>query len=103
MFVKIDTGAKTIELIEPDNTNELHVEVHGSANPADIDEVIADNAAGRLVGDNAYLAVEKLREWAEGNVPDDWATRFQLMLNKAGENGWMNDDRTYVMAHIKQV
>lgn len=101
MYLKIDTGAKTIELADPDDCEKFHVEVSGSMNPADIDEVIADNAAGRLVGDNAYVSVEKVRGWAEGRVGDDWPKRFQMMLEAAGRNGWMNDDRTYVMAHIK--
>jgi len=100
MIVKIDTEAKTISLADADNTEKLHAEVTGSMNPALVDEVIADNAAGRLVGPNAYLSVAKLREWAAGNTSDGWDTRFQAMLNKAGEQGWMNDDRTYVMAHL---
>ena len=101
MFLKIDTGEKTISLADPDNCDEFHVEVSGSMNPAEVDEVIADNGAGRLVGDNAFVSVAKVREWAAGNVADGWETRFQVMLDLAGRNGWMNDDRTYIQAHLK--
>lgn len=101
MYLKLDTGANTIELVDPDNCEVFHVEVAGSMEPADVDEVIAGNAAGRLVGDSAYISVDKIRAWAEGRTGDDWPTRFQVMLDNAGRNGWMNDDRTYVMAHLK--
>ncbi len=100
MILQIDTAAGTIELVDPDDTERFHVEAPAGASDADIDEVIANNGAGRLVGDNAWISVEKLRGWAEGRTGDGWAMQFQMMLNKAGERGWMNDDRTYVMAHI---
>jgi hypothetical protein len=103
MFLRLDTDAKTIELVDPDNCDEFHLEVSGDPNPADIDETIAAAGAGRLVGPNAWIAVDRLRQMAEGKVSEDWPTRFQMMLDAAGRNGWMNDDRSYVMGHLKKV
>ena len=28
--------------------------------------------------------------------------RFRKMLDYAGSQGWMNDDRSYVMGHLKR-
>ena len=100
MILQLDTNAKTVSLTEPDDCDEIHVEVSGSTNPADVDETIASVGAGRLVGNDAWIAVASLRAWAEGKVGDGWDKRFQAMLDQAGRAGRMNDDRSYVMAPI---
>ena len=101
MYLKVDSDAKTATLEDPDDCEEFHVLVVGGGNDGDVDEAIADLGAGRLVGPNAYIAVHRLEELAQGRVGDDWPVRFRKMLDYAGSQGWMNDDRSYVMGHLK--
>ncbi|MCU0270817.1 MAG: hypothetical protein MUF83_19535 [Acidimicrobiales bacterium] len=101
MYLRVDTTAKTMALVEPDDTDEFHLEVPGSTDLELIDETVASQGAGRLVGGDAWISIVWLRAHAEGNVGDDWPMRFQKMLDYAGSKGWLNDDRTYVRGHIK--
>lgn len=101
MFLRVDTDAMTTTLEEPDDCDEFHVLVVGSGDDDAVDEAIATIGAGRLVGPNAFVAVHRLEELAEGRVGDDWPVRFRKMLDHASSQGWMNDDRSYVMGHIK--
>lgn len=102
MELRLDTGAKSIELNDPDNCDDFKVVVSGSMDPAEVDETIASVGAGRLVGPDAWIAVHSLREWAAGKTSDGWDARFQRLLDEAGRNGRMNDDRTYLMSHLTQ-
>jgi len=99
MYLRVDTAAKKTDLVDPDNTEEFHVVVVGSTDPAEIDESLA--GLGRLVGPDVYVGVAQLRTLAEGNVGDDWDTKFRAMLDRAGQNGWLNDDRSYLQGQIK--
>lgn len=98
MLLRLDTNAKSLELQDPDDCDDFKVEVTGSMNPADVDETIASAGAGRLVGAHAFIAVASIRQWADGNTSDGWDTRFQALLDKAGREGRMNDDRSYLYA-----
>jgi hypothetical protein len=99
MYLRVDTTAKSTELMDADNTEEFHVVVEGPRNPADIDESLA--GLGRLVGTNVYVGVAQLRALAEAaGHGDDWDARFRAMLDHAGQNGWLNDDRSYLQGHI---
>lgn len=101
MFLRVDTDSVTATLEDPDNCDEFHVLIVGAGNEDAIDEAIAALGAGRLVGPNAFVAVHRLEELAEGRVGDDWPARFHKMLDYASSQGWMNDDRSYVMGHLK--
>jgi hypothetical protein len=99
MYLRVDTNAKTSAIADQDNTEEFHVVVEGPRDPADIDESLA--GLGRLVGTNVYVGVAQLRAIAEeAGVSDGWDGRFRAMLDHAGQNGWLNDDRSYLQGHI---
>lgn len=98
MLLRLDTNEKSLELQDPDNCDDFVVEVTGSMNPAEVDETIASVGAGRLVGPHAWIAVASIRQWADGKTSDGWDGRFQQLLDKAGREGRMNDDRTYLYA-----
>lgn len=100
MYLQVDTEAKTTELHEPNNTDEFHIVVHGPHDPAHIDEALA--GLGRMVGSDFYIGVAQLKALAEPMVEDGWDVKFRLMLDHAGQNGWLNDDRSYLQAHIKE-
>lgn len=98
MLLRLNTSDKTVELHEPDNCDDFKVEVTGPMDPAEIDETIASVGAGRLVGPHAWIAVSSIRAWSEGKTGDGWDDRFQRLLDKAGREGRMNDDRSYLYA-----
>jgi hypothetical protein len=101
MLLRLQTDEKSLQLEDPDDCNDFTVVVEGSMNPAEVDETIASAGAGRLVGPHAWIAVASIRQWAEGKVGDDWDTRFQALLDKAGRDGRLNDDRSYLYADYK--
>ena len=102
MLLKLDTGAKSVELQKPDDCGDFKVKVLGSMDPADIDETIASAGAGRLVGPHAWIAISSIRQWAEGNTTDGWDERFQRLLDEAGRAGRLNDDRSYLYADYSE-
>lgn len=99
MYLKVDTNDKTTQLMDPENTDEFHIEVHGPHDPAHIDEALA--GLGRMVGSDFYIGVAQLREIALPMVDEGWETKFRLLLDAAGQEGRLNDDRSYLMATVK--
>lgn len=98
MILAVDTEAKTSQLSDADNCDSITIVVTGSQHPADIDEVLM--GTGRLAGDAAWINIDSIRGMAEGQAGDGWPTRFQMLLDKAGRSGGLNDDRTYISVPV---
>lgn len=101
MLLRLDTNAKSVELDDPDDCEDFKIEVVGSMDPAEVDETIASAGAGRLVGPHAWIAVSSIRQWTNGRTSEDWDARFRQMLDKAGREGRLNDDRSYLYSDFQ--
>jgi hypothetical protein len=98
MILRVDTNAKTKELVGVDDCSGIRVEVTGSMKAVDIDEVIS--GTGRLFGDNAWINLEELEAMAAGQAGDGWAADFRNMIDAASRQGQLNDERDYILAPV---
>jgi hypothetical protein len=103
MFVQVDlrTQPPLVSLEEPDDTARFHVSVLGPPDVRRVFGALVDAAAGRLEGDEAFIAIDAVRRLAAGRVEPDWAARFDEMLEYARTKGWIDDAGVAIRAHLE--
>lgn len=98
MYVKIHSaGEASVQDVE--NLRELAVRAHG----VDVEGISAALQAcglGAVVGDHAWLNVERLRRSGPTEVPR-WSEGFDGMISYAAKQGWLSKDATRVRAHLE--
>ena len=103
MFVQVDlsTTPPVVTLEEPDDTARFHVLVRGGTDPAMVYGALVDAAAGRLEGDDAWIAVDAVRRMAGGGVATGWDADLGAMLDFARNKGWLDDAGHAIRAHVE--
>lgn len=100
MYVKVHSD-KEASVQDVENLRELAVRAHG----VDVNRISAALQAsglGAVEGDHAWLDVERLRRSGPAKL-SQWSEGFDGMISYAGKQGWLNEDRTRVRAHLEHV
>lgn len=103
MFVQVDLSATppVVTLEAPEDTARFHVLVSGGRDAALVYGALVDAAAGRLEGDDAWIAVDAVRRMAAGRVGDRWDADLDAMLEYARGKGWLDEAGHSIRAHVE--
>ena len=103
MYLQVDLREQppVVSLEEPDDVTRFHVEVVGGADRGLVFGALVDAAAGRLEGDDAYVAVDGVRRLAAGRVGPGWNDAFAGMLEHARTKGWLDEAGNAIKAHVE--
>lgn len=103
MFVQVDLAVSppAVTLEEPDDVARFHLAVVGGSDIATVYGALVDAAAGRLEGDDAWIAVDAVRRMADGRVGPAWDDRFAGMLEYARGKGWLDEAGHAIRAHVE--
>jgi hypothetical protein len=102
MFVLVSPagpGRARVAVLDSQNLSALHVELRDVGDKA-AGKALADAGLGEMDGDYAWLLVSALRNAGKGGTGSDWGRRFDAMLDHAGRNGWADEKRSRVRAHV---
>ncbi|WP_158300451.1 hypothetical protein [Arthrobacter crystallopoietes] len=84
-----------------ENLRELAVRAHG-VDVNGISAALQASGLGTVEGDHAWLDVEGLRRSGPAELTQ-WREGFDGMISYAGKQGWLNEDRTRVRAHLEHL
>ncbi len=99
MIIQLFTEEQRATLVEVDDLNRLHVEVHGSATEADLQ--LALGRLGRLGGtEYAWISVDELRRASGRSNDSNWHDAFGRMVEFAKAQGWTDANHEDLRAHI---
>ena len=103
MYLQVDLREQppVVSLEAPDDVTRFHVEVVGGADRGLVFGALVDAAAGRLEGDDAYVAVDAVRRLAAGRVEPGWDEAFAGMLGYARTKGWLDEAGNAIKAHVE--
>ena len=103
MYLQVDlrTQPPVVSLEEPDDVARFQVNVVGGADWGLVFGALVDAAAGRLEGDDAYVAVDAVRRLAAGRVGPGWDDAFAGMLDDARTKGWLDGPGNAIKAHVE--
>ena len=103
MFVTVElsTTPPVVTLEEPDDTTRFHVAVLGGTDRGLVYGALVDAAAGRLEGDDAWIAVDAVRRMAAGRVGEGWSNALDAMLDHARGKGWLDEAGHAIRAHVE--
>ena len=108
MYLQVDLAATppVVTLEEPDDVQRFHVSVVGGDGDAPdslamVYAALVDAAAGRLEGDDAWIAVDAVRRMAQGRVGPAWDADLEGMLGYARTQGWLDENGYAIRAHVE--
>jgi hypothetical protein len=103
MYVQVDLGATppAVSLEEPEDCKRFHVAVVNGRDATMVFGALVDAAAGRLEGDDAWIAVDAVRRLAAGRVGPGWDADFDAMLAFAASKGWLDPTGGSIQAHVE--
>jgi hypothetical protein len=107
VFVKVDLSAvpPSLTLEEPDDTTSFQVTVVGGTTPGHdwgmLFGALVHDAAGRLEGEHAWIAVDAVRRMAQGRVGPEWDSRLDAMLAYARSKDWLDPNGNAIRAHVE--
>jgi len=91
-------GGDSVSIQQPADLRRFHVEADSS------DEQLvgaALGAAGHAAeSGHVWVSADWIRATVSG-VDDNWSGEFDQMLAYAASQGWLNEDRTHIKAHIE--
>jgi hypothetical protein len=96
VIVEVVGGAEErpeVRVVDVDDLSRLHLAL-GEVTDEEADEVLQQAGLGRLEdAENGLIDAAALRAAAGVSASgDDWAERFDAMVETARENGWVTDD-----------
>ena len=105
MIVEVVGGADEVpevRVVDVDDLTKLHLAL-GAVTDEEADGVLRDAGLGRLQdAQTGVLDVAALRAAAEPQAgSEDWAQRWDGMVAKARESGWLSDDGSSVQVHVE--
>jgi len=83
-----------------DDLRELQVLTRGATRDETDAALVAANL-GSVAADHAWLAVTALQSAGTGRG-DAWEKEFADMIDYAGTQGWLSEDRLLVRAHLTE-
>jgi hypothetical protein len=91
-----------VRVVDVDDLARLHLAL-GAVTNEEADEALRTAGLGELTDeDTGWLDVAALRSAAEREAGGgDWPQRFDGMLGKAREHGWVSDDGARVRVHVE--
>jgi hypothetical protein len=98
--VDLSSEPADVSLGEPEDCSRFDLVVHGTGGGDDLDRALVSASMGRMEGDDALVAVDRIRELAAGSVGVGWETDFAAMLDYARSRGWLSGDDAAIRAHI---
>ena len=103
MYVKVDLAPTppVVTLEEPDDTKRFQVTVVGGDSVGLLFGALVDAAAGRLEGDEAWIAVDAVRRMAQGRVGPEWDAELDAMLAYARTKDWLDPTGNAIRAHVE--
>jgi hypothetical protein len=103
MFVQVDLRSTPpiVSLEESADTKQFHVAVVGGSDAGLVYGALVDAAAGRLEGEDAWIAVDAVRRMASGRVGPEWDDDFAAMLEFARGKGWLDEAGHAIKAHVE--
>lgn len=103
MIIRVDAqdSQQVVRLLEPENFRRLHVETENDDSKA-VGEALEQVGAGFAGGsEDVLIRVDWLREEVELAEVTNGAAQFKAMLDYARRNGWMDDTRGSIRAHLQ--
>lgn len=103
MFVQVDLASMppVVTLEEPEDAKRFHVAVVGGSDIGTVYGALVDAAAGRLDGDDAWIAVDAVRRMASGRVGPTWDDDFAGMFEFARGMGRLDEAGHAIRAHVE--
>ena len=105
MIVEVVGGADEtpeVRVVDVDDLTTLHLAL-GEVTDDEADEALRESGLGRLQDeDTGFVDVEALRAAAEPQADgEDWADRFERMVEHAREKGWLSVDGESLQVHVE--
>ncbi len=105
MIVEVVGGADElpeVRVVDVDDLATLHLAL-GAVTDEEADQALRDAGLGRVQdAETGVLDVAALRAAAESQAgSEDWAQRWDGMVAKARESGWLSDDGSSVQVHVE--
>ncbi|WP_372698861.1 hypothetical protein [Arthrobacter sp. JSM 101049] len=97
MYLEI-SNAHQATVHDMDNLRELQVRTHGATRD-ETDAALVAAGLGSVAADHAWLGVTALQA-AGADRGDSWEQAFTDMIDHAGTQGWLSEDRLLVRAHL---
>ena len=91
-----------VRVVDVDDLTRLHLAL-GAVTDEEADRALRDAGLGRLEdAETGVLDVAALRAAAESQAgADDWAQRWDGMVGKAADSGWLRDDGATLQVHVE--
>ena len=105
MIVEVVGGADErpeVRVVDVDDLTGVQLAL-GAVTDEEADQALRDAGLGRLEdAQTGVLEVAALRAAAELQAgTDDWAQRWDGMVAKAGDSGWLGDDGATLQVHVE--
>ena len=105
MIVEVVGGADElpeVQVMDVDDLTSLHLAL-GAVTDEEADQALREAGLGRLEGaETGYLDARALRGAAEPRATaPDWGQRWDDMLDKAREKGWLAHDGASLQVHVE--
>jgi hypothetical protein len=105
VIVEVVGGAEErpeVRVVDVDDLSRLHLAL-GEVTDEEADEVLQQAGLGRLEdAENGLIDAAALRAAAGASASgDDWAERFDAMVDAAREHGWVSDDGATLQVHVE--
>jgi hypothetical protein len=105
VIVEVVGGAEErpeVRVVDVDDLARLHLAL-GEVTDEEADEALRAAGLGELAdAETGWLDVAALKAAAEREAGGgDWPQRFDTMLTKAREHGWLSDDGARVQVHVE--
>jgi hypothetical protein len=90
-----------VRVVDVGDLARLHLAL-GAVTNEEADSALQQAGLGRLEGETGWLDVAALRSAGDREAGDtDWAGRFDDMVAKAREKGWVSDDGESLQVHVE--
>ena len=80
MHVRVDLGARTVALAEPDNFKQFHVVARGDGLDDDVADLLGDGGRRCDTPSHVWVGIDLVRRLAEPQVSAEWADGFEVSI-----------------------
>jgi acyl-CoA synthetase (AMP-forming)/AMP-acid ligase II len=101
MYVRVDLGARTVELAEPDNFKQFHVVARGPGGDDDVADLLGEGGQPCETPNHVWVGIDLVRRLAAPQVDAGWSAGLEKMLGFATKMGWIDPSGGFVKAHTE--